>query len=259
MNANLPPPIDEKDPEQSYLRILPELLALPRNRVRRVNEAIPRAVKIVLGALQYLRALRPRIDALPEFDATVLDRIEDYALCLLHAHTIWLSTTEPRDDLPALLQEAVSLKDRFLHDAQALAHRGLIDPSKLQLLTEWDGYAHVATDLGCLQKILEDDWDRIEGQSAVTLDELAHAEKLALRMNRLRGQRMLPEKSSRDQAADIRARAYTVLVNAYEQARRAVDFLLWDDPQRASVTPTLYRGRPRKGQSKTVRKESGVA
>jgi len=251
--------IDEKDSEESYRRILPELLALPPHRLRPVKEDIPRAVSVVLGAVKPLRALRPRIAVLAEFDVTRIDRLEDYALGLQHAHSLLLGATKPRDQLPRLLQEATTLKDRFVNDSRALASRGVIHLSPPEKVIGRKGYAQVATELRSAAAVLKNNWPLIEGQCGVTLDELEYAEKLALRMDRLRGLRGNPPKSPRDEAADIRTRAYTVLVEAYEQAQRAVDFLLWDDPTRASVTPTLFRGRPRKGDSKAVEKNLGGA
>ncbi|WP_437627106.1 hypothetical protein [Sorangium sp. So ce1151] len=45
------------------------------------------------------------------------------------------------------------------------------------------------------------------------------------------------------EAADKRARAFALLVHAYDQTRRAVAYLRWNEGDADTVAPSLYKGR----------------
>ncbi|WP_437980893.1 hypothetical protein [Sorangium sp. So ce117] len=45
------------------------------------------------------------------------------------------------------------------------------------------------------------------------------------------------------EAADRRARAFSLLVHAYDQTRRAVAYLRWDEEDADTIAPSLYKGR----------------
>ncbi|HEX4334524.1 MAG TPA: hypothetical protein VH062_01350 [Polyangiaceae bacterium] len=49
-------------------------------------------------------------------------------------------------------------------------------------------------------------------------------------------------------SSDLRTRAFTLFVNAYDQVRRAVSYLRWDDDDAGTVAPSLYvrRGNGKK-------------
>lgn len=241
--------LSENDPAASFQRILPELHAIPARRVRRVSSSVTHVVQVALGALPHLRTLRPRIDALPEFDATVCDRLDDYALGLLHANTVWLSTSRPSDPLPDLLKDCAALKHKLLRDAQALAEHGIINPRSLRNLEGYYGYEQVATDLHLLSTLLRENLASIDGRCGTTPEDLRYAENLVLCMRRLIGLRLCPPATARDEAGDLRARAFTITVEAYVELEHAADFLLRREPaRRATALPPLVSGRPRKAR-----------
>ncbi|WP_437591731.1 hypothetical protein [Sorangium sp. So ce1000] len=45
------------------------------------------------------------------------------------------------------------------------------------------------------------------------------------------------------EAADKRARAFALLVHAYDQTRRAIAYLRWNEGDADSIAPSLYKGR----------------
>ncbi len=48
------------------------------------------------------------------------------------------------------------------------------------------------------------------------------------------------------EAADIRNRAYTLVVGCYDHVRRAVTFLHWDEGDIDTLVPSLFAGRKHK-------------
>jgi hypothetical protein len=51
------------------------------------------------------------------------------------------------------------------------------------------------------------------------------------------------------EAADRRARAFTLFVDAYDQTRRAVTYLRWKEDDVETIAPSLYKGRGGRGAS----------
>lgn len=245
---------------EAYQRVLPEMMALPKEAVRRPNLEIGPAVATALGILPRLRSLRERLARLPEFDSACVDRLEDYAMALTYAESLFRSSGKPEDELPALLEEATRLKLRFLSDADALATRELLDRGSLRNLTGWSGYKNVASDLQALVCLLHGHWPEIQGKCAIDPGELDHAGRLASHMVRLAGLREFAPRS-RAEPRDLRARAFTLFLHAYEQAQRGVAFLLFGQPDCELVVPCLYSkggGIRRKPRTKSGRPGDGV-
>lgn len=251
---------NELKPAEAYERVLPEIMALPKEAVRRPNLEILPAVSTALGTLPRLRPLRDRLAGLIEFDIACVDRLEDYSLALMEANARFQLTYEAHDDLPALLAEAIETRDRLVGDARALVSYDLIDGTSLRNVSRSSGYKQVAMDLQMLVTVLGDVLPEIEGKSCVQRAELDRAATVAACMLRLVGSRQR-RPSSRAEARDLRARAFTLFLHAYEQARRGAEFLFFGDPEREGFVPCLYSkggGIRRKPRTKSGRPGDGV-
>jgi hypothetical protein len=234
---------DETLGKETYARLLPELQTLSVDELLFINVDIPSAVATTLGALPEIRALRAEIEAkLQDFDLAAFDKLEDYAFTLNHAHTRYVSATQPADDLTAITEEGSTLRDTLLGDATALARRGLIDGNRLKDVKTVPGYKNLATDLGVLADVLGESWDKIQGKTGMDRGELDRAVRLQHRLMRVVG---LREQGPAVVAAatDMRMRAYTLLARTYDQARRAVSYLRWDADDADKIAPTFFAGR----------------
>jgi len=60
-------------------------------------------------------------------------------------------------------------------------------------------------------------------------------------------------------AAERRACAFTLFMRAYDQARRAVIFLRWDEGDADEIAPSLYKGRGGRGQRAEAPAEAPAA
>jgi hypothetical protein len=228
---------------ETFARILPELHALTAEELIAINLEIPSVVATTLGALPEIRALRTEmVQDVPNFDLTAFDKLEDYAIALNYAHAAYLTATQPADDLDAVSTEAAALREMLFLDATALSRRGLVDGNRLKDLPGTNGYKNLATDLEMLASVLRESWTQIEGKSALQVNELDRAEKLGQRLMRIVG---LREQGRAQVAAatDLRTRAFTLLARAYDQARRAVTFLRWENDDFDRIAPSLYSGR----------------
>jgi hypothetical protein len=244
-----PTPVTPTEPpvtprfRDAYQRYLDEFRALPNSEISQVNLDVPTAVTSTLGALAEIRALRPQIASeIPSFDLVRFDKLEGYTLALGHAHALYLAASEPTESLEELSKTAAGTRELLSSDAAALAQRGFIDGVKLRALKGPIGYRNLAFDLFTLAALLRDNWAKVAGKTAVQLSELDAAETLADRLltavgNREQGPAIVAETS------DIRQRAFTLFVKAYDDVRRAVSFLRWHDDDADTIAPSLYAGR----------------
>jgi len=79
----------------------------------------------------------------------------------------------------------------------------------------------------------------------ITMAELDQAEDLSERL--LHAVAMRENQSNAlAEAIQKRLQVFTLLVNAYDQARRAIAFLRWQEGDLEEIAPSLYAGRGRK-------------
>jgi hypothetical protein len=237
--------LDRLPNEEEVLRVLqPELDALSDGELLRVNLNIPTVVTTVLGVAPRLRELRPAIaQRLPDFDLRRFDKLESYALALSSTHAAHSVTKSSTPKLPALQAEAWTLRAMLRADARALVLRGHVVPKKLRALSKKRGYLNLVNDLGILVNVLREVAPRLEGRWSVSKSEIERAAELSVQIIAL----------VRGRKANARARAFTLLLRAYDDARRAVCYLTWHEGTLDEIAPPL-RGAPGK---KRVRRTTG--
>jgi hypothetical protein len=94
-------------------------------------------------------------------------------------------------------------------------------------------------------------WTNISTKTAIQAKELYEAEMLADRILSAVGQREQTPAVAAD-AAENRQRAFTLFIQAYSHARRAVAFFHWDAEDLDEVAPSVYttgRAARRKAES----------
>lgn len=228
---------------EAYDHNVPAMKALAADALATVNVDIPSAGTTVLGAMPEIVALRAEIaDAMPKFDLHTLDGLEGYALAMLHAHSLYIASSTPSGEVATILEEGIGLRESLYADAQALGRHGLIDPRRLSQLKASSGYKVVAMDLMSLANVLREAWPKIQGKTAIEAASLDRAESLA--------DRIISAVGAREQApaavaevAQMRQRAFTLFVRAYDEVRRVIGFLRWKQGDLDTIAPSLYAGR----------------
>lgn len=245
-------------PDGALDRILPELQAIRREDVRPVNLDVPSVVARVLGAVPRILALRDEITRrAPTTDMKSLEKLEEYALALRMAHTRCLSAARSGAELRLVAEEGQALRNTLRNDATALAGRGVIHPSRLRSCQGQPGYKTLATDLGILSTVLLEAWPEIAGKTCVTEAELHHARDIAEVLLILVGQQeVLPEARLAD--ADLRARAFTLLIDKYDDARCVVSYLRWTQGDADKIAPSLFGGKDRSRTRKAREEQPAV-
>jgi hypothetical protein len=221
----------------------PEMGRLDESKYITINLDIMVATGTAIAKIAELIELRPRfIEELPNFDIARLDNLQTYSWAAMQTHSLFLGAYTAPESLSELVDEAAKLVDMFQADGMALAKRGLLSIAKLDALKGTNGFRNTASDVLTLANMFRSNWQFIAGKTCVTEAELTRAEILA--------QQIQAAVSFKEQGpttvADVtreRLQAYTLFINAYDQIRRAVIYLRWNEGDADSIAPSLYAGR----------------
>jgi hypothetical protein len=168
-----------------------------------------------------------------------------YARALGRAHALYLAAVDPTDMLQPLIDEGTALREVLLADANALVRRKLMNGERLKELAGPSGYKNLAFDLEILGAVFEAHYGKLEGKWGTDRGEIRRALEIAAAIAKVVGER--EQTAARvAEAADMRARAFTLFLRAYDEARRAVTYLRWHKADVADITPSLYAKRGRR-------------
>jgi hypothetical protein len=229
--------------DEPYTNLLPKFQALHPDALDIVNLDIPTAVTTALGIAPEVASLKDRIaKECPLFDTDPILNLDAYAMALSHAHTLFLMASQPSDELAPLVEEGTKLRETLLRDASALVQRQLLNGQQIKDLKGPVGYKNLAFDLQILATLFGENMTNVQGKCATQPAEVHRANEIAASVLRTVGMR---EQGPASIAAtsDIRARAFTLFSNAYDQVMRVVSYLRWNEDDVDSIVPSLYAGR----------------
>ncbi|HYP97392.1 MAG TPA: hypothetical protein VER96_01875 [Polyangiaceae bacterium] len=227
---------------EAFEHALPATAAISEEELLPVNIDVPSAIATALGALPQIMSFREEAAKLHRFDVSHFDQLQLHTFAVGHAHAMFLAASAPPEAIAALNERGVKLRDTMYLDAVALAHRGLISGDRISEFKANVGYKNLAFDLLGLATLLRENWDRIATRTGVQLSELDEAELL--------GQQLMDAVGAREQTsgrvAQVQAqrqRNFTLFSRSYDQVRRAIGFLRWDDEDAEQICPSLFAGR----------------
>ncbi len=235
----------------AYEKTLPATEVIEPDELLTLNVDAAGAVTMALGTLKRVMQFRDRAAALPEFDVAAFDELEQHALAMGHAHTLYMGVSAAPETIQQLNEEGLQLRNVLFADASALAARKLISGDRIGEMKANIGYQNLAFDLMALAQVLRNSWSSISSKTAVTTDDLDRAELIGDQlMNALSDRAVSPQSVS--EVATQRQRNFTLLVRTYGQVRRAVAFLRWSEGDVETLAPSLYSGR---GNSNVKKKD----
>ena len=241
---------------EAFARTASARAALRSDELLRIQIDLPSAAGIALSALPRLGSLRSRMseELSPEFVAR-LDQLEDLALATVQAH-VQHRTTPTTENLHLVLEEAQDLRELFLLDASAQAHRGRLSQELVDSFRGGTGYRDVAVGLMGLTQLFRTSWEELQGRVGITTEELGRADELASSMLSTVGARVqagarVQGEAPQAEVGGERQRAFTLFAKAYDQVRRAVHFLRWEEDDADTFAPSIYSTRARRGSRKS--------
>jgi hypothetical protein len=228
--------------QEAYDRALRATAALSEQDLVPVNINVRDAVATVIGALPTIMAYRDEAAKLHGFDIAHFDQLQLHSLAVGYAHAKFLAASAPPVALAALNENATKLRDTMYHDAIALALRGLIEREQIARFKTNVGYKNLASDLLGLVRVFRASWEKIASRTGVQPSDLEQAELLGQRLTAAVGIRE-QALATVAQAQDQRQRNFTLFSRSYDQVRRAIRFLRWDNDDIDQICPSLFARR----------------
>ena len=212
-----------------------------------INMDIGPATVSVLGAKNKWRPLEAEIKkAIPTFALRNIRKLEVYTLAAGYANTQYLAATKPPEPIKPLSDELTITKPLMLGDIGQLAQRNYLSLAPLSALRGTTGFENLAFDMLLVVGVLRKNWEKIGEHTGVTMEEIDRAENIANRLTRAIGfKEQNPTVVSA--AATLRQQAFTLFFNAFDQVRRAVTYVRWEEDDVADFLPSLYAGRGGRG------------
>jgi hypothetical protein len=230
------------DCENAYVTVLPEATALAVEKLVAINTDVPECVLLGIRVLARLPPFVTSINALPEFELQIFNKFRARILALYSVQTKYSHALTPPPELPTQLAKATNLRDLFLGDSGALVAHGLMNPKAIAMYKGLNGYKNVAFDLAGLVQLLTEMWPQIEGKVIFTKAELDEARQFCqLFVQNVAYREDAPNRIA--ELADIRQRMYSLFCESYDQVRRAISFLRWNQGDVDTIVPSLFAGR----------------
>lgn len=229
---------------QAFERVRAAIEAVTDSELTALNVDVPHAVSVVLTALQAVEPLQPELAKLPQLDHAELGKLRDYAFAAWFSH-LTASSAISESEKEAMLAEAAPLRAELLVAAEALAYKGAVDQAAVAAVRAGNGNVDRANDLVALAALFTGAWERVHNKTMVTWQDVEKAGAL--------GSRLFMALSAGPvdvvAAEGLRARAFTLLARTYEQLRRGVGFLRWNEEDAEVLAPSIYAGRKRRRAS----------
>jgi hypothetical protein len=238
---------------EAYDRQLARIEAVPESALRHITTDVGAAATSVLGLAERIQTYRGRLAQLVEYDIVLVDNIHEVAMAVLHLQGARQTAVSTGPSIDPLVEDATARRELFLQEGKTLVLRKLIDPQVFKEIDGGTGHRKLGLDLVGIVSAFRSAWSRIDGRCGVTAAELDEAERVAERLITAVGEREHAESLSAN-VNILRAKAFTLLVQSYDQLRRGIAFLRYDEGDVDVLFPSFFGGkksRPRDEGSPT--------
>lgn len=236
---------------EAFARVEPELAGLDPEALAPITIDVGGAITAVLAAAPRIHEHHDAIAAeLPSHTGDV-DKLTTYAQAAQYAHLVHTYSSTSPEAAKALIDEGTRLREGLLIAAEALAHRALLDADAVAKIRKGSG--DVAGDLSALATLFKEGWGKINGKTAVEKTEIERAAELGPAV-------LVATAAKKHRSTDTeaqRARAFALMLNAYDSCRRALTYLRWKEGDADSIAPSLFKKRP--GRKPGSKKEEETA
>ncbi len=241
-----------------YRKVEAEIVALSEDEVGRVTTDVGQAVSIALGARENLEQLRPEFKRLNDEGAAIkaLDTLEDYAMASFFAH-LQVVPDGTSDDVKRLLEQGRPIRAKLLKVAESLVSFDIFAEKTVSAIRKGSGHLDAAKDLVALGALFNSNWEIVKNKVPFELDLVEQASTIGPQLLRAIGAKGVGE-VRKDPSYDwlsLRKRAFRLLVNAYEELRRATSYVRWYDGDAKDFTPSLHA----RAASTTKRNQSATS
>ena len=144
--------------------------------LRPVNVRSVRTAQKVRSRLPRLRSLADDLThALPTLDQRLFHKLQDCALFLIVTDARHAARQAEEGATPSVLEQATKIRKVLIADAAALCARGYLKPSEVSKVKFLTGYESTSRDLDTLGAVLRRALPKIDGKSAVIINDVDQA------------------------------------------------------------------------------------
>lgn len=203
-----------------------------------------RACSLALGTAQRILVYRDAVAAGCKLtDIAALDSLNDVALAAWH--TLLMYAEVPgQNSAQALAEEARPLREDLLKSAELLAHFRILDEARVASIRAGSGYDDLAADLVQLSALYDEHWPQADGKVPVTRAMVERASRLGTELKQAVARRP-DERLVQIEVIELRNAAFNLLLDQYNEVRRAISYLRWNQGDADTIAPSLYSGRRR--------------
>lgn len=138
--------------------------------------------------------------------------------------------------------EPAKLRSQLYADVVVLAKRGYVEEAQIRAVRRNKGIKNVASDILLLSSLIRHKWSQISTRCAITEIDLNRAEILGDQLIQFLGARDRVPLLITDAAIE-RQQVFTIFARAYDQVRKAVYYLRWEQGDAEKLAPSFHRGR----------------
>ncbi len=230
------------NPREAFAWAFTASQALPVSQLAPLNVDIKLAPSTVLGALPKILLFRARLTALADFDVRHLDTLAWHAAATMHAEAHYMGVSSGPARVAELAKQARTWRFLLLQDMAVMVTRGLLPAKKHAELKVRAGYKDLPFLLMALTLVYRDEWPKLNAHTTVREHELDEAENTAEQLSFAFASRA-DRNAAVNEANEQRRRNFTLLAQAYDQVRRGLSYLRWNEGDLEQIAPSLYRGR----------------
>jgi len=226
---------------EAFTRLEKKLVAASADAEKLAGLEVSSVVTTVLAALPALVEQRAAIvAALPKHPIALLDELEDRALAAWHANLLAVHAQGAKTEVAPLEAEGKRLREDLLIAAEPLAHRDLLDRAKLTDIRLGD--ASMAADLVALGELYLTGWAKIAGKTPVEKKEAERASKLGAELLlAIETQQQLVHLAELGDPEELKAKALTLVLEAYDACRRALAYVRWNEGDLETLAPAVKK------------------
>jgi hypothetical protein len=250
--------LDPKVTREHYALWEDRFRAVRSQEVAAANVNLTRAVTIALGALTNLVTSRDEILAtVTNFRREALDDLRSLAYAVWHADLLYRVASDPSLSCADLMPEAENLRDLMLSQARVQVKRKRFPQAVIDTVEPGSGIEDRANDLVVLAEAFRARWDVLSSKVDLSTEELERADELAAQLLGRLAVRAVPSRKEGELGAgELRARAWTLLLGAYDECRRGAAAVWWyESGGWEQYVPSLRQGQGR-GGSRGTREET---
>jgi hypothetical protein len=228
---------------EAFVKHEAQIRAIPAQHIIPLRMDAMDAIKVSVGARKRYIALRPQMVALgPQVKLNLIDDCLSITYAFAYARSLLAEQREPGDTMPILREKGIKVRHLLDTCREVLDTHEIAPSSYVFSLSSGSGYMDLFRDLIALVRFYRENWDKVAGKVAVTVDDLKEAVRIA--------HALLHGVAERDGAApgisgDILfyQQAGTLFQLAYKEVFDVTHFIRRAEGDGELYTPTLYVNR----------------